>query len=294
MRYFTKEIYTISQKMHLFLRLHVTKPAEIFSEDYFKRSYEDELNKHIKKDKDLSELTADDLYPLDKEIKGPAYIINKGGVFSAKEYLSPEEFEKERQKMIEERKRDHDSYVSSIYDEEKIKDDFYRGYLQSLKRIREDYPYFILKDVADIRVLALNYISQANYAKIKNYCLECKNRVKQADEDYINYFNKINNKVPDYIVKNYGFHDSEVISSYWDGRDFLIKLNADTYSDCTGIRYINAEILENEGIDDCTWLYNEFIFVDGEIEYHSMLLKGIDELRYFTIRADNIEFSFNE
>jgi len=171
MKYLTKEVYALGQKSHLYIGLHISETAEIFSEDNFKKNYELELNKYLQKKKELSALTADEIYPLDEEISGPIAVINKNGAFSANEYLSPEDFEKERNKMIEERKIAHDNYVSEIYDEAKIRDDFYKGYIQSLKRIKKDYPDYILKDIADIRILALNIISQENYDKLKTYCI---------------------------------------------------------------------------------------------------------------------------
>ena len=293
MKFFTKEIYEMMQHTDLTFGLKIEKRAETFSEEYFHYRYNEDLETELVDKKLKSLLTADIVYPLDKKIEAPKIMPSKDGrqVGLAKELYTEHELEDIRLQMIENNRKLHDSFVPYVYDEKKITNDFERSYKLSLSILKKKFPETILKEIADLRILALGYVSKEVYDKIEAYSLECKRRVKQAHSDYMEYFETIKDHFPQAIIEKYGFHDNEIISHHWNGKDYVIEFEPDFYSSsCKEVRYINAEVLEDEGIDGCSWLYDEFVYNNGKTEYHAMVNgKG---LRYLTLAADDIKFTF--
>ena len=116
-------------------------------------------------------------------------------------------------------------------------------------------------------------------------------RVRKAWNEYTYYYCMIAGNLPDHIKQNYGFHDRTVLSAQADGKDFVLTLSPDEDQPFNEVRYIDAEVLENEDIAGCVWVYDEVnISPDGTPEYHALLEGGRDDYRYLTVKAKNIEF----
>lgn len=294
MRYFTKELYLMEQGRNIFYRdLKVTKQAETFSEEYFQRLYNKEMKRLIALSRARSLMTADDMYPLDSPPKPMIYRPDLG-LTDARPYMKPEEYEAERTKLEKRWRESHDNYVPDPdYSEIQYQDGFKVFFEGRLRLMPKLYPE-IIDDVADIRVLALGRVSKTNYHKLKDNDDRIEKALKKADRDYAKAFSAMKNKIPDDILRNYNFHDCIALSADFDGKDFVIEFdNSGGFTKYAKVKYINAEIIEDEGIVGCSWLYDEFIENNGTTEYHAMLC-GRDGLRYLTIKADGVKLTFGE
>ncbi len=117
-------------------------------------------------------------------------------------------------------------------------------------------------------------------------------RVQKAGSEYTYYYVMISQNIPEHIRKNYGFHDRQVLSAKCDGDDFVLTLSPDEDSEFSKVIYKNAEVLENEDVAGCVWLYDEIIIsADGTPEYHAILEGEQEDYRYLTVKAKDLAFA---
>lgn len=106
MKFFTKKWFKLREGTSIDLLMCVTKPAETFSEEYFRKLYDCMLKQHLRLHKEMSELTADDVF---RPIRWDSLaIVNAEGDFTdASQILSPEEIGKVREEI---RLREQEAY----------------------------------------------------------------------------------------------------------------------------------------------------------------------------------------
>ncbi len=116
-------------------------------------------------------------------------------------------------------------------------------------------------------------------------------RMQRAGSEYTYYYVMISQSIPEHIRQNYGFHDRQVLSSGLEGESFVLTLSEDSDQPFNKVIYKNAEVLQNEDIAGCTWLYDEIIIsADGTPEYHAILEGAREDYRYLTVKARDMEF----
>ena len=85
------------------------------------------------------------------------------------------------------------------------------------------------------------------------------------------------------------FHDCEITALEKDGGDIVIRFNTGGFTDCKGVIFKNAEIVEQDGeLEGAYWLYDEIYKAENGFEIHA-LLTG-EDLKYFTVRCEDTEF----
>lgn len=160
MKFFTREWFGLRESSNIDLIMCVTKPAEVFSEEYFQNLYHCMLKQHLRLFRKMSELSADDVFQPGRW--DSLAIVNEEGEFTdASQSLSTEEFERIREDIRRKEQEAYDNFVPQVYDEELLTKQFHDNmYKVRKKQLEALLPEDILKDVADIRVLALNKVAE--------------------------------------------------------------------------------------------------------------------------------------
>lgn len=290
MKFFTRDWFNIREGSDIDLLMCVTKPAETFSEKYFQNLYHCMLKQHLRLYKEMSELTADDIFPPGRW-DSLAIVNNEGGFTDASQFLPPEEVERVRNEILLKEQEAYDNFVPQVYDEEALTKQFDDNLYCSKKRLEALLPEDILKDVADIRVLALNKVSEDIKNRIRQFCAQKEEKVSKIQEEYQNYYNSIEKQLPEKIRKEYGFHDCIVTHFEQQGTDVIIELDhSGGFTNVCKVIYHNATMIEQDNIVGSWWICDEIYRMNDSYEFHSALQDENGQVRYFTVNASDIDF----
>lgn len=161
-----------------------------------------------------------------------------------------------------------------------------------ITRLKENLPNEILKEVKDIRVLALNHASKQVMNKIIEYSQKNRDFCKNSMENYGKIFdNQFKDFKPDFL-ENFGFHDCTILSINNVNNDLVLVLdNEDTFTIINKIIFKDACIIKQEcALENAWWKYEE-IYKDGnEYEMHALLMQNDGELYDLIISCSNIEY----
>ncbi|MGI6668304.1 MAG: hypothetical protein ACOX4M_02345 [Acetivibrionales bacterium] len=165
MKYMTGEWYETSQKTGFHLLLRVSKKAEAFSEDYFRKLYKEGEKAWLKLREEVSKVKFDDVFPGE---------FQAGYIFGSHP-LSPSEFEEAyeeaKKRYSEMREQARIGFINRpAFDPEQEKKNYKQSLRYNIKNLKRSLPDEILRKVADIRVLALNRASADVKKEITAYC----------------------------------------------------------------------------------------------------------------------------
>ena len=261
MKYCTKEWYQTMQKTDFHLLLKVSKKAEVFSEEYYKELYAKRETEQLRMDEEVSKVKFEE-------------------ICSEEEFVSHEEFENAR--------KDYEKN-SLKFDPEETKKNFRTAQDYNIELLKTSLPEEILAKVADIRVLALDVCTAEVKRLITKFCknnektveLTMKKLTKAEQEQF-------GENPPEFTDES--FHDCQITALEKSGKDIVIKLdNSGGFTDCKGIVFKNAEIIEQDGdLSGAWWLYDEIYKTDNGFEIHALLEN--DELMYLTFICEKTEF----
>ena len=274
MKYLTKEWYYGNK--NICLDLEVDTKAEKLSEEYYKELYNSKLNSFLEEEKEVSEMdyepeTWEDIQIMDDE----------GNIISAREVMSEEEFEALRKQLLEE---------IEPYDEEASTNDFLEMHQDEIEELKENLPKEILDEVADIRVLALGVATEKVKDLVDKYSQECEMKFEKPFNEYNKHWYSIADKVPAHIKENYNFHDCAILKMTKDGNDIVFELdNSGGFTNINKIIYKDAEILENNFVEGCYWIYDEMYLCDKGYECH-IAVDGENGYDYITLQANDVIF----
>ena len=261
MKYCTKEWYQTMQNTSFHLLLKVSKKAEVFSEEYYQKLYAKKETEHLRMNQNALEVKFED-------------------IFSPEEFPTSEAFEFAREDFEQERTK---------FDPEETKQKFREAQDYNIELLKTSLPEEILAKVADIRVLALDVCT----AEVKKLITKfCKNNEKEVELAFKKLAKaeqeQFGENPPEFT--NESFHDCEITALEKSGKDIVIRLdNSGGFTDCKGIVFKNAEIIEQDGdLSGAWWLYDEIYKTDNGFEIHALLQN--DELMYLTIKCENTEF----
>lgn len=295
MKYFTKEWYKDTQKTDIHLLMSTTRKADKFDEKYFRNLYKKELNQFLKDEKEMCEMTEEDLF--DESDWDEISVLNEDGhMINVSEIMSQEEVNELRNNILNEEKEVAENFEIEPYDEEKLIKQFEENHVDKIECLKESLPVDILKDVADIRVLALDKASRHIKKRIEKYCRENEKRSDKVINEYSKYFGKIKNNIPKKILENYEFHDCEILSIEKIGNDIIFNLdNSGGFADVNKIKYKNAKILENNLDENAYWIYDEIYVLDEGYEFHIGISANNEyDYDYISITATDVDFEYNE
>lgn len=267
MRYCTKEIYETMQKTSFHLLLKVSKKAENFDEDLYRKLYAKKLDERLAIWKGASELEFDDIFS---------------------------EFDFEDKAAFEQARRD---FKPEVFDEEKTRQDFAAQHRSTVKWLQESLPEEILGKIADIRVLALDTASAEVKRLITAFCKNNEREVNRAFKELHKAENReFGDDLPGFCQES--LHDCKVLSCHMKGKDLVLELdNSGGFTAASGVKFKNAEIIEREGrLTGAVWLYDEVYKCERGLEIHALLSYRFRSggLRYLTVQCENTEFVFDE
>lgn len=290
MKFFTREWFDLRDHSDIDLLMCVTKPAENFSEEYFQNLYHCLLKQHLRLHKEMSELTADDVFqPLRWD--SLTMVNEKGEFVDASQLLTPEELERVREDIYQKEKEAYDKFEPHVYDEEALTKQFENNMHCRMRQLEALLPEEILKDVADIRVLALNKVSEDIKISIRQFCAQNEEKINEIQQEFEKHVRSIEKVLPEKIRKEYGFHDCKVISIEQQGTDVIIELDhSGGFTDVCKLIYHNATIIEEDNIEGSWWIYDEIYIINDSYEFHTALRNELNQVKYLTIKASDIDF----
>lgn len=282
MKYMTKEWYETMQKTHHHLSLKVSKEAEAFSEPFFKTIYELEEKKWLKLTKEIFELIVN-ISPKEFFVKNIDGSPLKEEVLEKNEEECPEQYEQPRL-----------NYVNRPpFDAERERKKFKQSLRRNIKYLKNTLPDEILKKVADIRVLALNYASDEVKKEISKYCENNEKIIKCATSAYQSHYEQeFKSNVP-LFVKEMNLHDSMVLSCRRKGNDLLLTIdNTGGFTNICEIRFKNCNVIKKDkSLHGARFLYDEIYRCGERYEIHFLLEKN--QLIDFIVSVENVEFKYN-
>jgi len=284
LKYMTKEWYETCQKTDCYFSLKVSKQAESFSEDYFKTLYKKEEAAWLKSQEEMSNLSIEEIYPYEfiaENIDGSP--------------LEPEEFEKAKKEYFEMREQAWLEYDDNrpVFDPEQEKKTFKQALRYNIKWLKTNLPDEILRNVADIRVLALDRASAAIKKEITAFCKANNKVMKSALEAYWKEHKKRFRHNEPSFLEMFNFHDCIVISCRKKGTDLIITLdNSGGFTNINQIVFKNCIIMkQDKPLYGAWWLYDEIYFSDRGYEIHALLLgKSGNELLDFIVDVTDVEY----
>ncbi len=283
MKYMTKEWYETDTDLHLLLR--VSKKAETFSEEYFRKLYKQEEEEWLKLQKAASEVKFEDIFPEDfSEVESELYELD----------LSPSEIEAAKEEYIEERERARlDFEELPPFDEDAERKNFKRRFNFSKRRLKEVLPDEVLQKVADIRVLALHRASAEVKKDITRFCKQNEKAVISAPKAYDKEFRKQFGSDAPAFAEKLNLHDCLVLSCRRKGNDVVLTLdNRGGFTNINTVTMKNCTVLKQDGRLHGAWcLYEEIYKAENQYEIHLLLLKN--ELIDFIVLADNLEYKYD-
>ena len=108
--------------------------------------------------------------------------------------------------------------------------------------------------------------------------------------EYNKHWYSIADKVPAHIKENYNFHDCAILKMTKCGNDIVFELdNSGGFTNINKIIYKDAEILENNFVDGCYWIYDEMYLCDKGYECH-IAVDGENGYDYITLQASDVIF----
>lgn len=149
-------------------------------------------------------------------------------------------------------------------------DEFCAG---ELERYHTRVPEWILAKVADLRVLALGYCTQAVCDDLESYRAACRKQTERTmDEAW-----KMQKAQGISWTGEHSLHDSVVLSLNREGEDLVIEFERDDveWPEIKAIRFRDGRIITQElPIENAWWLYDEIWKTDRGYEVHALLWKN--------------------
>ena len=281
MKYITKNIYNTMQKSYPPLIFQVSSKVNNYSDELYNKLYslkEKEYLKFCKKIKKVDMLKTLSLDENPKNIDGTP--------------MTKEEIDNAEKSLKVFREEMMNNYVPYIYDIKKEISNFKKGQKQKIKYLTRLLPKNILNEVADIRVLALGYITSKNKKAIEEYCNSNLQKVNQAFKKYEEYYKKTFSNEEDKIFED-NLHDSYVFDYIENNNNLELNLNS-IYSDISKIIFEDYKVIKQDGnIENAYWLYNEIYKTDNGYELH-ILLDVNGKLISVIISFSKVRFIRNE
>ncbi|AKN32350.1 hypothetical protein Ccar_16360 [Clostridium carboxidivorans P7] len=178
------------------------------------------------------------------------------------------------------------------FDREKLSQQFYQGFIHRQRYIKTILPEEILKEIADIRVCALDKASHKVIQAITLFCKNNEKLVNKTIKKYEKYYKKASKSFDRRIVENINFHDCGIIDVRQTEQYLLILFdNKYGFTDIDEIKFENYNIIKQDALlQNSRWLYDEMYKINDKYELHVLLQNKKMDLIDFIISADNITF----
>ena len=280
MKYLTKEWYDITQRAALNTMYKTSKKAETFSEEYFEMLYKREEKKWLKLQKEVSELTFDDIYPEE-------FYIEEDDDFP----LDGVELEEAKKAYFEEREAARADFEEAPPFDPELEKENFRAFNQStVDELKEYLPEEILRKVADIRVLALGYATAEVKRDIKEYRKKQLSIVTSAMKEYEKEYKRQFRSGSPSFAEELELHDCLVVSCRKKGKNVVMTLdNSSGFTDIREVKFKNCTVIKQDARLRGAWmLYKEIYKAGKRYEIHLLLQKD-EQLIDYIVEADDVE-----
>ena len=262
MKYFTKDWYSRMQKTNLHILLRVDERCRNYNDELYLEFYNKEKDKYLK-----TMSFYEDFEEFCKLMKNVDPTFNE-----------LEEIDKKR-KFLEFRDEQLEGLSLSETFDKKIE--------FAINNLKEKLSEDILKDVVDIRILALGYTTSDIYTRIESFCEENDKFVNEQILEYANYEKEAFVDRFDFLDEN--LHDSFIINSEVKDNNFYVIIE-NIISGNKNIIFKDYEIILDEGsLNETRWLYDEIYKIDNGLEIH-ILVCGSDGLKEIIIKCSEVIF----
>lgn len=284
MRYFTKEWYELCQECHFHLLLKVNEKAEAFSEEYYQKLYRRKLREFLKMEKELSEMSADDVFGAETADPDFTVQVNDDNLNAEERLAIAGDI---KQQILDAR----NAYSPEPYDEAALCEQFHANHEIQISLLKNRLPSEILNMVVDIRVLALDVAAKQVKKQLRIWGRANEKKMKYTMKDYRDYLGKNAENIGTGIVNRFAFHDSKIDSIRTTGSDVVLTIEPSGFTDIGTVTFRNALIIEQDGnLEGAWWLYEEIYSVDEGNEYHALVQCADGQLAYLTVFAADVEF----
>lgn len=198
--------------------------------------------------------------------------------------------------MTEHEKISEENTLNKPFEKEKAIEQFYNQFMHNQEYVKKALPYDILKEIADIRVFALNKASRKVINAVTKFCLENKHSVDRTMEQYRKYYRMAVQSFDKGMVESIRFHDCRIIKTDNSSGDLILHFdNTGGFTDINEVIFENYSIIKQDNLlEDSWWLYDEIYKVNDKYELHVLLQNKNMDLNDFIISVDNIVFNRNK
>ncbi|TCJ01409.1 DUF4085 family protein [Cytobacillus praedii] len=185
-----------------------------------------------------------------------------------------------------------DHNENTPFNREQEIEQFHESFLFNQACLKEELPETIVKEIADIRVFALNKATRSVINAVTNFCENNERSVAATSEEYRRYFKEASHAFDNKIVKNFGFHDCTIIKSVQNGKSLTLHLDhTGGFTNINEVTFENCTIIKQDDLlEDSWWLYEEIYKVNDKYEFHVLLQNSKMGLIDFIISADQVSF----
>ncbi len=163
-----------------------------------------------------------------------------------------------------------DTFFGEDLADEMQRDHLSKLYEGFLKKMEENLPVLIKNKVADIRLLALGYLTKEIYEELLSYSKEAELKVEQIENESYDLYQKALSHLSDEArsVMNRSFHDSRILDCGYQDCDIFLLLKMDVGLAPLKDQYLKLILKDAvvlEGIiskDLVCWLQEELYFDD--------------------------------
>ena len=288
MKYFTKEWFIKDSLCSIMSRVKESEIAETKDEERYLELYRKKLSAHLAAEKQ------NDLY------KNPKEELQRYDIYISEPGITEEERRKRiqyKQTFIETNKDRIDNNLYFIFDENLFKQKF-DNYLNQNIELLHYLPKRILKNVADIRILALGLVCKKVMRLLNKYCAKQKKACNKIRNRAFSESDKVEETLTKQLNTNL-YDDALIMDIYEQDGDIYLEFEYGQK-----LQIINGEITEREQDKIYKWNIDipssgmslvqgtEMHYKNGKYEL-CFLMENTDEygksaLWYLTIRGNDI------
>lgn len=182
------------------------------------------------------------------------------------------------------------------FNRNKVIEQFHEGFIYNQEHLKKELSEIILKQIADIRVFALDKATRTVINAVTKFCEENESFVTTTSENYRKYLEEASNTLNKEIIEKFGFHDCSIIKTVQNDMSLTLFLdNTGGFTNIDEVTFENFNIVKQDDLlEDSWWLYEEVYKVNDKYEFHVLLQNRKMGLIDFIISADQVSFKSNK
>ena len=158
-------------------------------------------------------------------------------------------------------------------DPDEVRKIFRKGHREEVKSLKEYLPEHILRQVADVRVLAFGYATAAVKQEITAWRKQNKKAGTQIAKAYLAHYEEMLERGDPPFLEDFGFHDSRIASCRKRGEDLVITLdNSSGWPGAETVIFEQCTVLKKDAPFINSWWETEEVYpIEGGYEIHALL-----------------------